>query len=184
MNLAVNARDAMPDGGVVMIRLAAERVPPGDGDLEWTPVPAELTPGVYARISVSDNGKGMPPDVLARASEPFFTTQPRGRGTGLGLAGARGFAQGAGGGFHISSAVGVGTATVTLWLPEAVEQAGGPAGDFAPRVAILGSAQVVNSDGPLASGDARNRTWADDRAGRERFPRRVRRRSGQSPSHA
>ena len=129
MNLAVNARDAMPDGGVVIIRLAAERVPPGDGDLNWTPVPAELTPGLYARISVSDNGKGMPPDALARASEPFFTTQPRGRGTGLGLASARGFAHGAGGGFHISSAQGIGT-TVTLWLPEAVgEQAGGPAGD-------------------------------------------------------
>jgi signal transduction histidine kinase len=128
-NLAVNARDAMPDGGVVMIRLAAERVPPGDGDLDWTPVPAELTPGLYARILVSDNGKGMPPDVLARASEPFFTAQPRGRGTGLGLANARGFAQGAGGGFHISSAQGIGT-TVILWLPEAAgEQAGGPAGD-------------------------------------------------------
>jgi signal transduction histidine kinase len=126
MNLAVNARDAMPDGGQVVIGLAAERVlRDGGGDPNATSVPAGvlvagLAPGLYARISVADAGEGMAPDVLARASEPFFTTRPRGRGTGLGLAGARGFAHGAGGGFHIESAQGVGT-TVTLWLPEADE---------------------------------------------------------------
>jgi signal transduction histidine kinase len=128
MNLAVNARDAMPDGGQVVIGLAAERVlPGGGGDPNGTSVPAGvlvagLAPGLYARISVADAGEGMAPDVLARASEPFFTTRPRGRGTGLGLAGARGFVHGVGGGFHIESVQGVGT-TVTLWLPEADEPA-------------------------------------------------------------
>jgi signal transduction histidine kinase len=117
MNLAVNARDAMPGGGDVVIRLAPERVTPhGDDDPDRPSAAAELAPGLYVRISVTDTGGGMSPEVLARVGEPFFTTKPRGKGTGLGLAGARGFAQGAGGGFHVNSAQGVGT-TVTLWLP-------------------------------------------------------------------
>jgi len=112
MNLAINARDAMPDGGEVVIRLEPEWVPRHGGEATYA---TGLAPGLYARISVADTGGGMPPDVLARASEPFFSTKPRGQGTGLGLAAARGFARRVGGGFHIASTEGVGT-TVSLWL--------------------------------------------------------------------
>ncbi|GGG28351.1 hybrid sensor histidine kinase/response regulator [Caldovatus sediminis] len=115
MNLAVNARDAMPEGGEVVVRLAAGRVGAG-GDDPAVPHPVRLRPGVYARISVTDAGTGMPPEVLARAGEPFFTTKPRGRGTGLGLSSVRGFVERVGGAMHIDSAVGRGT-VVTLWLP-------------------------------------------------------------------
>ncbi|MBX6375673.1 MAG: hypothetical protein IRZ13_15755 [Acetobacteraceae bacterium] len=120
MNLAVNARDAMPRGGEVVVRVAGERVlAAGEGNGAAQPAVRLLRPGLYARVSVTDTGVGMPPEVLARVGEPFFTTKPRGRGTGLGLASARGFAERAGGALHIDSAVGRGT-TVTLWLPAVV----------------------------------------------------------------
>ena len=106
VNLAVNARDAMPGGGTLRIALAAEPDAPG------------LPPGPYIRIELTDTGHGMPPDILARASEPFFTTKPPGQGTGLGLAMARGFALQSDGGFAIASTVDAGT-SVTLWFPQA-----------------------------------------------------------------
>jgi signal transduction histidine kinase len=114
MNLAVNARDAMPDGGVVVIKAVADEIgDEGDGGGLGTSRP-DLPSGQYVRISVTDSGVGMSPAVLARAGELFFTTKPR--GTGLGLSGARGFAERAGGALTIDSEVGRGT-TVTLWLP-------------------------------------------------------------------
>lgn len=123
LNLAANARDAMPEGGEVVIRVEAQRI--GDGATA-AGCPAGLGPGPYVRISVTDTGIGMTPEVLARAGEPFFTTKPRGRGTGLGLAAVRGFAQGTGGALAIRSAAGQGT-TVTMWLPAVEsEQAAGP----------------------------------------------------------
>lgn len=106
MNLVVNARDAMPDGGEVAVCIVPD----------WHP--AGLAPGLYARVSVADTGTGMPPEVLARAGELFFTTKPREQGTGLGLAGVRSFAERAGGTLHIESAAGRGT-TVSFWLPTA-----------------------------------------------------------------
>ena len=112
VNLAVNARDAMPDGGTLLLAAAPEAV------LEAKTHPACLAPGGYLRLSVSDTGTGMDAATLARASEPFFTTKPVGQGTGLGLAMARGFAHQSGGGLAIESAPGRGT-TVTLWFPEA-----------------------------------------------------------------
>ncbi len=112
VNLAVNARDAMPDGGTLTLAAAVETV--GDAAAHA----ADLVPGRYVRLSVSDTGGGMSVATLARASEPFFTTKPLGQGTGLGLAMARGFAQHSGGGFVIESALGRGT-VVTLWFPEA-----------------------------------------------------------------
>jgi PAS domain S-box-containing protein len=117
IDLVVNARDAMPDGGDVVVRVAAERVPEDrmSGRARTVAGPA---PGFYARISVQDKGLGMPPEVLARAGEAFFTTKPRGQGTGLGLSSARGFAERAGGVLGIESDVGRGT-TVTVWLPAA-----------------------------------------------------------------
>jgi signal transduction histidine kinase len=115
MNLVINARDAMPHGGRIVVIAAGERI------TRDRPVSDKggLKPGLYARISVADSGTGMTPAVLARATEPFFTTKPHGQGTGLGLAGARAFAERFGGRLHIGSAVGSGT-TVTVWLPAAV----------------------------------------------------------------
>ncbi len=112
INLAANARDAMEGRGA--ITLTAETVSAGQSGETF----AHLPPGRYVRLSVADTGCGMTPEVLARASEPFFTTKPRGKGTGLGLAMARGVAEQSGGGLRIRSAPGEG-ATVSLWFPAA-----------------------------------------------------------------
>ncbi|HEX3574559.1 MAG TPA: ATP-binding protein [Rhodopila sp.] len=162
MNLAVNARDAMPRGGPIVIRLTPERVDQNGPITD----PNGLAPGLYARISVEDAGIGMPAEVLLRASEPFFTTKPRGRGTGLGLAGARGFARGNGGGFRIQSIQGVGT-IVSLWLPEVeIESArdvtghavpsahaDSPAGDVTPAHADAPARDVAPACGVTSVGD-------------------------------
>ncbi len=112
VNLAVNARDAMPQGGTLSLSARAERQ--GDAPDQ----PADLQPGQYVRLALADTGSGMDAATLARASEPFFTTKGPGRGTGLGLAMARGFAQQSGGGLCIHSLQGAGT-MVTLWFPQA-----------------------------------------------------------------
>ncbi len=105
INLAVNARDAMPLGGELRLAVAPA----------VAPLPEGLATGHYLVLSVADTGIGMTPDQLARATEPFFTTKPAGRGTGLGLALARSFAEQSGGVLTIESAPGAGT-TVRLWL--------------------------------------------------------------------
>ena len=110
VNLATNARDAMPTGG--RLRLAARC------DAPEAPPPADLSLGRYVRIAVIDTGTGMDADTLARVQAPFFTTKPPGEGTGLGLALARGFCEQAAGALTIESTPGAGT-TVTLWLPAA-----------------------------------------------------------------
>ena len=108
LNLVVNARDAMPDGGTIAIRAEPcdkpASAPRGAAKEGWTV------------LSVIDDGPGMPPDVLARATEPFMTTKPAGLGTGLGLAMVREFADRGGGSFVLESAVGRGT-TARLRLP-------------------------------------------------------------------
>jgi signal transduction histidine kinase/CheY-like chemotaxis protein len=114
INLAINARDAMPQGGSLLVSARAEAVAGSAGNQYHLPE------GNHVRIDVTDTGAGMDPMTLARASEPFFTTKPLGQGTGLGLATARGFAEQSGGGFAIQSQPGQGT-TVTLWLPQAPE---------------------------------------------------------------
>ncbi len=114
VNLATNARDAMPRGGTFTVSAAVEAVAEGAQALH----PAGLRPGRYVRLAAADTGTGMDAETLARAAEPFFTTKPEGKGTGLGLAMAREFAEQAGGGFALASEPGRGT-TVTLWLPEA-----------------------------------------------------------------
>ena len=110
LNLAINARDAMPDGGRLTVetgnrwmdeRAARER---------------DLSPGQYLSICVSDTGTGMPADVIARAFDPFFTTKPLGQGTGLGLSMIYGFARQSGGQARIYSEVGLGT-MVCIYLP-------------------------------------------------------------------
>ncbi len=120
VNLATNARDAMPDGGRLTLSAGVEQVGPDASH------PASLSPGRYVRLAVRDTGTGMDPATLARVTEPFFTTKPAGKGTGLGLAMARGFAEQSGGALAIDSAPGRGT-TVALWLPQAEPEAADPA---------------------------------------------------------
>jgi PAS domain S-box-containing protein len=112
VNLATNARDAMPSGGTLTLAAQAEMVSTG------LPHPAGLVPGGYVRIVVSDTGNGMDHSVLARVTEPFFTTKEPGKGTGLGLAMAKGFVEQSGGSLEIHSVVGQGT-RISLWLPRA-----------------------------------------------------------------
>jgi signal transduction histidine kinase len=114
VNLATNARDAMNGTGTLTLTAALERIPNNRDPA----CPVALEAGSYIRLSVSDTGTGMSPDVLARASEPFFTTKAVGQGTGLGLSMAHGFAAQSGGGLHIESTLGSGT-VVKLWLPVA-----------------------------------------------------------------
>lgn len=127
LNLCINARDAMPDGG----RLIVET---GNRQIDATSAARlDLPPGAYVVLSVSDNGTGMAPDVLAKAFDPFFTTKPIGVGTGLGLSMIYGFAQQSGGQVRIDSAPGQGT-SVSIHLPrhhagEAVEEAAAAVAD-------------------------------------------------------
>jgi hypothetical protein len=111
VNLAVNARDAMPDGG--MLRIDTTHV---DVDEEYASSRPELSPGPYVRLRVSDSGTGMTREVLERVFDPFFTTKPPGQGTGLGLATVYGIVQQAGGHVQIYSEPGIGT-TITALLP-------------------------------------------------------------------
>jgi PAS domain S-box-containing protein len=111
VNLAVNARDAMPDGGTLTIHTANL-----DVDEDYTAHRAELSPGPYVDLRVSDNGKGMTREVAERAFDPFFTTKPAGQGTGLGLATIYGIVEQAGGRTQIRSESGIGT-TATVLLP-------------------------------------------------------------------
>ncbi len=124
LNLAINARDAMPDGGGITISIAGYRV-----DADGSARPGAV-PGDYVEIAVADTGTGMEPDVLARVFEPFFTTKEAGRGTGLGLSMVNGFVQQSGGFVAIDSTVSVGT-TVRLYLPRVA--AGVAAGALAAR---------------------------------------------------
>ena len=111
LNLAINARDAMPDGGVLMISsFALASVP-----LELA---EDLATGSYVAIAVTDTGSGMMPEVQERAFEPFFTTKEQGKGTGLGLSQVYGFVRQSGGAVKLYSVPGQGT-TVTLYLPRA-----------------------------------------------------------------
>ena len=110
MNLAINARDAMPCGGDMTVRI--DTVELGESDDSTSNLPA----GSFARIGVTDNGEGMNPEVAARAFEPFFTTKETGRGAGLGLAMVYGIVTRAGGSASISTVSGAGT-TITVLFP-------------------------------------------------------------------
>ena len=138
LNLAVNARDAMPTGGQVTIIVDRGRARAGGG----------LKAGPYVRVSVVDNGFGMDEDTLKRATEPFFTTKPIGQGTGLGLSMAYGLAAQSGGALTLKSAVGEGT-TVRLWFPPAEapdaprQEAPAPVGQNGAKVLLVDDDPVV-----------------------------------------
>ncbi|MBV8839662.1 MAG: PAS domain-containing protein, partial [Alphaproteobacteria bacterium] len=113
VNIAINARDAMPNGGKLVIATRGVTL-----DQDYCDTHAEVTPGHYAAIEITDSGIGMGPEVLARIFEPFYTTKEPGRGTGLGLSMVFGFARQSGGHITAESQVGVGT-TFRLYLPQA-----------------------------------------------------------------
>ncbi|NLA68020.1 MAG: PAS domain S-box protein [Gammaproteobacteria bacterium] len=142
LNLVLNARDALLHGGRIEVRAEQATLGAGSGD--------GLAPGRYLRLTVADNGRGMAPETLARAMEPFFTTKGRDRGSGLGLSMVYGFAMQSGGGLRIDSALGSGT-QVRLYLPaaagaapaDAAARPGGPATASGQRIL------VVEDDGPV-----------------------------------
>jgi PAS domain S-box-containing protein len=120
VNLAVNARDAMPAGGRLTIDTGNTEV-----DAAYATGRPELKPGRYARLRVSDTGTGMDRATADRVFEPFFSTKPKGRGTGLGLATVYGVVTGAGGSIEVYSEVGMGT-TISVLLPATEEDASAP----------------------------------------------------------
>ncbi|MAK82109.1 PAS domain-containing protein [Phenylobacterium sp.] len=139
LNLAVNARDAMPQGGVLRIQARQEDVRAGD----YPGVPA----GKFIRLCVSDNGTGMDEATLARAIEPFYSTKGVGRGTGLGLSMVHGLAAQLGGGLTIESTLGEGT-TVNLWLPLTTNRPSpvNPSEESSNSRVALGAALLVDDE--------------------------------------
>ncbi len=133
LNLAINARDAMPGGGELELRTSS--VTMGEG--ESATIPA----GDYAVVAVADTGSGMPPEVVERAFEPFFTTKPIGKGTGLGMSMVYGFMQQSGGHIAIDSLPGQGT-TISLYIP-LVEPAIEPVPAASTPTVSLGSGQSI-----------------------------------------
>jgi PAS domain S-box-containing protein len=111
LNLTINARDAMPEGGVIRIATCSREL-----DAGYAAMNPGVVPGQYVMLSVSDNGTGMSPEVVAKAFYPFFTTKPIGQGTGLGLSMIYGFMRQTGGHASIHSVAGEGT-TVNIYLP-------------------------------------------------------------------
>jgi len=140
LNLAINARDAMPEGGTLTISSRRRRISEDP----------ELEPGTYVELSIVDTGVGMTPDVLARAFEPFFTTKEVGKGTGLGLSMVYGMARQSGGAVRIESEPGVGT-TVRLYFRRAKRDAevpgsGGKTGDELRRSRGAATVLIIDDD--------------------------------------
>ena len=133
LNLAINARDAMPDGGELQLQTMHVHV--ADGEVPTIPA------GEYAVVSVADSGTGMPPEVVERIFEPFFTTKPIGKGTGLGLSMVYGFMQQSGGHITVDSVPGQGT-TVSLFMPVVHEVTEDDDAPNAPPVS-LGAGQSI-----------------------------------------
>jgi CheY-like chemotaxis protein len=142
LNLCINARDAMPEGG--RLTIGTEEVRPSEADSR----DGEVSPGTYVAVSVADTGTGMPPEVLERVFEPFFTTKPQGQGTGLGLSQVWGFARQSGGLVQIESTPGRGT-TVRLLLPlygGAAAADEGPRPPPPPSAGVSGTVLVVDDE--------------------------------------
>src|SRR5262249_47876751 len=141
LNLAVNARDAMPEGGMLGVTTGNVYL-----DEDFCAGHTDVKPGHYVRLAVSDSGHGMPAQVLERAFEPFFTTKVAGQGTGLGLSQVFGFVKQSGGHVTIDSAPGRGT-TVTIYLPRLfVEPREEAAAEAEIRGALPGESVLVVED--------------------------------------
>jgi len=138
LNLAVNARDAMPGGGQLVIETANAVL-----DEQYAAQNVEVTPGEYVSVSITDSGSGMSPDVVERAFEPFFTTKEVGRGTGLGLSMVYGFVKQSRGHVKIYSEIGHGT-RIMVYLPRAAaaERAAEEPG-ASPRAALSGHETIL-----------------------------------------
>ena len=115
LNITINARDAMPDGGVITVRTQIQTL----GPVEAATIDADMSPGDYVTIAVNDTGIGMQPEIMERIFEPFFTTKEVGRGTGMGLAAVYGTMRNHRGGVAVKSVPGRGS-TFTLYLPRTV----------------------------------------------------------------
>ncbi|QUS41775.1 response regulator [Tardiphaga alba] len=139
LNLVINARDAMPDGGAITIRLSEHRVGRGH---------RLLKAGDYLKVSVIDTGEGMSPETLKKAVEPFFSTKPVGKGTGLGLSMVHGLAEQLGGTLELTSTVGKGT-TATLVLPATTAEPAVAEEEQAERHAARSAVILFVDDDPL-----------------------------------
>ena len=140
INLAVNARDAMPTGGTLILETGPAEV------REDSRLPSpDARPGRYVRLAVTDTGTGMTPEVQARLFEPFFTTKPTGEGTGLGLATVYGIVRQSGGFLTVESKVGRGT-TFAVYLPRNDEVAEGPKSTLRPKSKAGGETVLVVED--------------------------------------
>lgn len=144
MNLVVNARDAMREGGVMSIATGEVAIGPTDGERLQVP------PGRYAAVAVRDNGTGMTEEVRARVFEPFFTTKPVGEGTGLGLATAYGIVRNAGGAIEVDSVLGRGTTVTVLWpLTDAGPAPASASTTTIPAPLRQGTVLLVEDDEPI-----------------------------------
>jgi len=145
LNLVVNARDAVGTTGEITIKTSSCSVAVGEV--------AELAPGDYVCVTVSDNGSGMPPEIIARVFEPFFTTKAIGKGTGLGLSQVYGFARQSGGAAHVTSTVGKGT-EIRLYLPPLAPDASPVADTVSASVPVMAAGRrllLVEDDVSVAA---------------------------------
>jgi PAS domain S-box-containing protein len=137
VNLAINARDAIRDGGTLTVETGNIIL-----DEDYASHHVEVTPGEYVMLAVSDTGTGMTPAVVARAFEPFFTTKPEGKGTGLGLSQVYGWVKQSGGHIKIYSEVGHGT-TVKLYLPRAADKPSGASRRTVQKPELRGHEKIL-----------------------------------------
>ncbi len=140
VNLVVNARDAMPDGGTVSLQVR-------NAHLDDT---HNVAPGEYLAVTVADTGSGIAPDIVSKVFEPFFTTKPVGKGTGLGLSQVHGFVHQAEGTVTVESTINKGTA-VTMYLPRAISAQSQPCAESDAGAAAAGSVLLVEDNPDVAS---------------------------------